>query len=134
MFGEEAKSTNNRDPRARRRWGSFARVVFWVALAVGVVYLLSPYLFGALFGDRERETLKVENRTDETLLVYSKYPDGSEHRLDRLVPPIPPQTTVQTAAPCAATELVARTDAGDLIARRGPFQECNLETWVIEAR
>lgn len=28
--------------------------------------------------------------------------------------------------------LVARTKDGELVATRGPFDECNLEDWIIE--
>jgi hypothetical protein len=132
MFGGE-KSEKNRDARRRRPWTIVAWTLFWVALAVGVVYLLSPYLFGALFGDREPETLKVENRTDETLLLYQVYVDGSEHPLDGIAPPVPPLATVDVGLPCGASHLVARTEEGSLVARRGPFEECNSEKWVIEA-
>lgn len=133
MFGEETDARNDRDGRTRRRWTIVARVLFWVLLAVGTAYLFSPFIYGALFGDRERETLRIENRTDETLLVYDVYVDGSEHPLDRIVPPIPPRATVHTGLPCGAGQLVARTEKGSVVERRGPFEECNLETWVIEA-
>jgi hypothetical protein len=132
VLGDETKSGNDRGARAGRRWTFVARVFFWVVLAVGLAYFSSPFLYGALFGDRGKETLRIENRTDETLLVYSEEPDGSEHRLTHTIPPVPPAESVQTDFPCAATELVARTGDGDLVARRGPFEECNQETWVIE--
>jgi hypothetical protein len=119
--------------RGRRLSRPVVALIVLVALLAAIVYVTYPSVLTLFIGDAEVDTLRVENRTDETLLVYSKYPDGSEHRLDRLVPPIPPQTTVQTEAPCAATELVARTENGDLVAKRGPFEKCNLEKWVIEA-
>jgi hypothetical protein len=93
---------------------------------------LSPYLYGAFFGDREPETLNIENRTDETILVYQVWVDGSEHPLPQVGLGIPPHTARQAGVFCAAEELVARTENGDLVPKRGPFEECNLETWVIE--
>jgi hypothetical protein len=132
VYSDETKSRTGRDTRTGRRRTLVARVLFWVLLAAGVAYLLSPFLYGALFADREPETLRIENRTDETILVYQVWVDGSEHRLERLARPIAPRTSGQTEIFCAAVQLVARTEEGSFVARRGPFEECNLETWVIE--
>ena len=66
--------------------------------------------------------------------MYDVWVDGSEQPLDALAPPIAPGASVLTEISCAADELVARTEHGEFIARRGPFEECNLETWVIDAR
>jgi hypothetical protein len=122
------------------RWGRRVRrflvgLLLLAALIVSTGYvLLSPSVLGRFWERPRPSTLRIENRTDHAILVYDVWVDGSEHRMDALAPPIAPRTSVRTEIPCAADELVARTKGGEFIARRGPFEECNLEPWVIEAR
>ena len=108
----------------------------WLALmilaiiAVIVWFLLQPTVLGGLLGDPAKEVLAIDNRTDQRLVVFLVYPDGSEHP-STLIPALPPHTRTETGLPCGAGELVARTPEGAFVAGRGPFEECNLEDWVI---
>lgn len=108
-------------------------VLLLAGLTVSIAYLLSPSVPGRFWEPRAKPTLRIENRTENTILVYDVWVDGSEHPLDALAPPVAPRTSVQTEIACAADELVARTADGEFIARRGPFEECNVEDWIIEA-
>ena len=138
ILGSSKMTDGNASAREAGRLGRRPRSRFWVGFLVAVAVLAAiivityPRVLFLFFGDREPEALTVDNRTDETLLLYYRNPDGSEYPLRALVPPIPPRSTVKTEASCTATELVARTEVGRLVARRGPFEECNVETWIIE--
>lgn len=114
------------------RGDKVAVLVALIGLLVGVVVLLAqPGILGGLLGDPAKEVLTIDNRSDEALLVYVKLSDGSEQRLDQLIPPIPPQTSLETDAPCTGevSALVARDHAGELVADRPQSDEC---IWVIE--
>lgn len=132
MTGQQTTVNHDKGSPRRRRLLAVALLLL-AALVALIAYVAYPTIGTVVLGDPGKETLRVENRTDDTLLVYSKDPDGSEHRLTHTVPAIPPNTSVQTDFPCAATELVARTEDGDFVARRGPFRECNLQVWIIES-
>lgn len=45
---------------------------------------------------------------------------------------IPPRSSLPTGDDCGSVEMVATTSDGTEIARRGPFEECKLDTWVIQ--
>jgi hypothetical protein len=104
--------------------------------AVGFTHEQRHYAFlGSLgqFWEPPREGLRIVNTTDEGILVYGVH-SGRENPLAHTVPMIPPKTSFQTDLPCGAGELIARTGDGSFVARRGPFDECNLEDWFIRAR
>lgn len=101
--------------------------VFFLMVAVGVVLLIFP---SGPFRDRQQETLRIENRTNQELFIYVRRVDGSEV-LPPYEPPIPPNTSVETGYVCGAAELVARTRDGRELASRGPFDRCSLEPWII---
>jgi hypothetical protein len=48
---------------------------------------------------------------------------------------VPPHQSREAAGgPCVRNfQLVAETSDGTIIARHGPFDECNKEPWIIEA-
>jgi hypothetical protein len=103
------------------------------ALVVSTGYvLLSPSVLGRLW-ESSRNGLTIDNRTSEPLHIFARRPDGSERAVAPVIPPIPPHAYFESDFLCAAGELVARNQRGELVARRGPFEECNLEPWVIEA-
>jgi hypothetical protein len=135
MTGQRTPISHGKGPRRGRRGRLLLLFTLMLAaLIVSIAYfLLSPSVLGRFWEPRAKPTLRIENRTDDAILVYDVWVDGSEHRLSRVVPAIPPQTSVQTGLACAADELIARNDNGGLIVRRGPFRECNLEAWVIES-
>jgi hypothetical protein len=117
-----------------RSWERLWRALIVVAVVGVVVWLFLIALLVALLGDREKEGLVIQNRTDQTILVYSVYVDGSEHRAEGIFPPIPPHTRFESDLPCGAGGLAARTQGGKLLSRRGPFDECELEDWIIDPR
>jgi len=124
-------TANDRTPGRLSGWERLGIGLVVAAIVVGFVWLLlQPALLGSLLGDPAKEVLAIDNRTDQRLLVYHVYFDGSEHPTE-LVPPIPPRSRIETGLPCGAGELAARTRDGELVARRGPFDECNLEDWII---
>lgn len=101
-----------------------------ILVIAAVVFVAWPTFWAAVLSDPEREVLTIENRTDAAIIVYLRYPDDSEHPTE-LIPTIPPQARVETELPCGAGALVARAEEGSLVAKRGPFPECNLEDWII---
>jgi hypothetical protein len=80
--------------------------------------------------DPLRKGLRIENRTAQRLLIYSKVGDDPARRYTA-APTIPPRSTIGAGDPCAAQLLIARTARGELVDRRGPFDQCNLTTWII---
>jgi hypothetical protein len=134
MTGQRTTISHGKGSRRGRRGRLLlVAILLLAALIVSIGYfLLSPSVLGRLWEPRAKPTLRIENRTDDTILVYDVWVDGSEHPLDVLAPPIAPRTSVQTEIPCAAGELVARTQDDEFVARRGPFKECNVGDWIIE--
>jgi hypothetical protein len=65
---------------------------------------------------------------DETLTVYSVIERSGERVL---LTTVPPHESVPTGDDCGASEMIAMASDGTEIARRGPFEECHLERWVI---
>jgi hypothetical protein len=72
--------------------------------------------------------LQIENRTDQTVMVYRVIEGYSE---GAWLTTIRPHDSVSTGDDCGSTEMIATTSDGTEIARRGPFKSCNLDTWVI---
>jgi hypothetical protein len=134
MTGQRGTTSRGAGSRWQRRGRLLLiGILLLAALIVSTGYvLLSPSVMGRLWERPRPPSLRVDNRTDHTILLYDVWVDGSEHRMDALAPPIAPRTSVQTGITCAADELVARTKMGGLVERRGPFRDCNVETWVIE--
>jgi hypothetical protein len=93
-----------------------------MALLVGLV------LIGVLnYGDEgPEEGLRVVNRTDRRILVYSEMGGDIE---ENLVTAIPSGSSVDTGL-CGRIALVARRPDGGLIARRAPSESC-AEEWVV---
>lgn len=49
-----------------------------------------------------------------------------------LAPEVEAHSSGRACLECASRDLVARTEDGDLVSRRGPFQEGNLKGWIVE--
>jgi hypothetical protein len=67
------------------------------------------------------------NRTDQTLKIVTVLDGGDKF----VYATIRPHSSLTTGDDCAASEMIAKTSLGMEIARRGPFEKCNLKTWVI---
>jgi hypothetical protein len=76
-------------------------------------------------------TLRIENRSGETLFIYSVSVDGSETSF-ALVPEVGARSSADLSVECAHN-LVARTKDGGFVSRWGPFDGCVREDWIIEA-
>jgi hypothetical protein len=116
--------TDEGERKRSRGWGAVA-VVLVVAAVIGA----GLYLFLGS-GGPEQQSRRIENRTTQTVYLFLRDSEGSEDPFD-LAPKIPPQSSVVVYG-CGAGEWVARTLDGTLVARRGPFSECNSEDWIIE--
>jgi hypothetical protein len=81
-------------------------------------------------GDPIRPTFRIENRTDETVRIYTVLEGGTEKRFG-IVPKVPPLSSRVTTG-CVTVPLLARTSEGDLVVRRAPPGECISSQWIIE--
>jgi hypothetical protein len=103
-------------------------VLVGVTLLLAILLAIAPQLFG--FVDPVDLGLRVENRTDRTIVVVAPPPPGGTE--DVVYARIAPHTSARTGLDCASILLIARTEDGEEIARRGPFDDCNQKDWVIE--
>jgi hypothetical protein len=121
-------SWRNPEGESKRRshgWGAVVVVVVVAALVGAGIYLYSRA------GSAEPRSRRIENRTDQVLYLYLRDAQGSEDSFD-LAPKLGPRSSVVVYG-CGAGEWVARTRQGTLVARRGPFEDCSAEPWIIEA-
>jgi hypothetical protein len=110
----------------RRRPRLFILLISLVAAALVVgVWLI---VFATNFADTYGPYPRIDNRTDETLVIFLEERDGERLRLVE----VPPHSTTDLPSNCAAGELVAVTRDGTEVARRPRSNECNLEQWTIE--
>jgi hypothetical protein len=112
-----------RSPTSRIVWTASVLVILAGLLFIGWIVMT-----GLIQGDPREEYVQIENRMDETLTVYSVIEPSGERVL---LTTVPPHESVPTGDDCGASEMIATTGAGTEIARRGPFEQCHLETWVI---
>jgi hypothetical protein len=85
-------------------------------------------VFATNFADTYGLYPKIENRTDETLVIFLEERDGERLRVIE----VPPHSSTDLPSNCAAAEYVAVTRDGNEVARRSRSKECNLEDWIIE--
>ena len=116
------------------------RVVRYVGVALGVlvVVALGLVVLGVSNIDPEpRPGVQIVNRTDQHLKVYRLYvtvdPDTPDRRL---IAQIPPNGTADAAGgPCILDETwVARAPDRTVVARVGPFDDCNEGPWIIRPK
>lgn len=106
--------------------------IVWIAsilvILTGLVVISWIVVMGLIQGDPREEYVQIENRTDETLTIYSVIEPSGERVL---LTTVSPHESFPTGDDCGASEMIATTSAGIEIARRGPFERCHLEKWVI---
>jgi cell division septal protein FtsQ len=115
--------------RRQRSW--LWPVVLLLPVLGFLVWGLSPYILGMFSGDRPLprvpiETLRIENRTERTLLVSYVFPNGTEVMLTEIAP----HAVADAPIACKGGEIVARTRSGTAVAQSDRFTGC-LEKWVI---
>jgi hypothetical protein len=72
--------------------------------------------------------VRIVNRTDARLKVFSELPDGSRV----LVADLSPGGTGESTGPCVRGHpLVAETLDGQVVGRYGPFDQCDRGPWII---
>jgi hypothetical protein len=130
-MGHRIAAADNRPPRPERSLASRLVIAISILLVVaGLLFLGWVYAIGQLLGEPALEGLQIANRTDQRLTIYwvSEAPyEGKELQFDA----IDAHTTRTIADDCASLEMIARAPDGTEVARRGPFDQCNLKTWVI---
>ena len=89
----------------------------------------SLIVFATNFADTYGPYPKIENRTDERLVIFQEERDGERLRVIE----VPPHSSTDLPRKCGAAEYVAVTRDGNEVARRPRSNECNLENWIIEA-
>ena len=100
----------------------------WFALGIGaLLVLLGLFIVGLLsFGDPDVELgLRVVNRTDQELAIYQVLGAGNETHWTT----VPPGSASQIP-PCGNAEFVARSEDGEVVARRAPSEGCS-QAWII---
>ena len=112
-------------PPRPRRWVAPVVVAGIVLLAL-VAYGIYLVVWWA-HGETVRQ-LEIRNVTSTPVSVSSVSADGVEFRF---IDAIPPHSDDGLPGECFAGELVARTEDGRVIERRGPFEDCNLTPWTI---
>lgn len=116
---------NIRERRPRLRGsGRWLLLIGTGALVVGLVWFSWAFRQA---GDHAPDGPVVQNDSNQIILIYTVEPKGNEVLRFSVSPGID-----RTLSGNCMDELVARDEAGNLLARRGPFDVCNLETWVIE--
>ena len=115
------------------------RVVRYVGVALGVlvVVALGLVVLGVSNIDPEpRPGVQIVNRTDQHLKVYSLRvtidPDVPDRRL---IAEVPPNGTAGAAGGhCIDEKWVARAPDRTVVARIGPFDDCNEGPWIIRPK
>ena len=110
-----------------RRWKRWLRYGVQTTLAVGVAAIVSVLVLLRGLGDPAPGGLRIENRTEETVVVYSV---GFDERIVPLLT-LGPRSSVQSGVGCP-TELVAQTRIGVEIERRPKPTGCHLDPWTID--
>lgn len=111
---------------------SWGRLILVGVALLSLIVLFTPLgriILPFWLPDEVPDTLRIENRTGEHLILFNRFSDGSEERIPFVS--VAPHTSMDSPFPCAAGQLVARTLGGREVSSRGPFDRCNLEPWVI---
>ena len=114
-----------------RRFPALWKVVLFLVAGACLASVIFVALFVRVGVDQEPRGPMIHNDTAGPVSVWTVDPDGTEHL--RIL--YRPGDSFELPGECG-TELVARDEAGNFIARRGPFEpspsdECHDPTWVI---
>ena len=106
-------------------------MVLFLLAGASLAAIIFVVLFVRVRTDQEPRGPLVQNDTAEIIVIFLVDPDGSEY----LGPFLRPGETKELFGLCG-TDLVARDQAGNSLARRrplepSPFDECHDPTWVI---
>jgi hypothetical protein len=112
-----------------RRKSPRASVLLISLVTVAVVAAVSLIVFATNFADTYGPYPTIENRGDETLVIFLVERDGERLRVIE----VSPHSSEDLPTNCAAGEFVAVTQEGDEVARRPRSNECNLEDWIIDS-
>jgi hypothetical protein len=125
-----ATGVQPKTPRAHRErtpWWIWVLLLVCGVIIVGVVAVTRL----SVIVDPPDDTLRIENRTDVTVYISYVLYDGTEVPSER-IPVLERHSSVEIYISCGAGGYVARDEKGTLVSRRGPFEECNFEDWIIE--
>jgi hypothetical protein len=108
--------------------------VFWTVLlsAFGILagfVVVASVLLAFVLGDRVPHGVKVVNGTIATVSVYAVVDVGTE-TVEVLQAVVPARSTVDSGVTCGRSHLIAKRGLS-VVATRGPFNECNMDDWVI---
>jgi hypothetical protein len=97
-----------------------------VLTAIAVTFSLESC---TIYGDEEPPPgFSIENRTDSALTIYAIGFEGKKV----LAGEVPPHESRRSTFQCIGSEqFIAETADGTVVARRGPFEQCNRDRWVI---
>lgn len=128
-MGHRIAAADNRPPRPERSLASRLVIAISILLVVaGLLFLGWVYAIGQLLGDPAGGPyFHIQNRTSQTLKIIAVLDGGDTFVYSK----IPPHSSVWTGDDCGSVQMIAKTGDGMEIAHRGPFDRCNLETWVI---
>jgi hypothetical protein len=108
----------------------------WLLIAVVSLILVggASWVVWALsqFGDHgasPEEFLQIENRTEDTLVIYERQDDADDEPSEVRVNSISPVSVIRTE--CPVNVIVARTIEGQIVSTREPGVHCNVD-WIIE--
>jgi hypothetical protein len=132
-MGSEA-DTSSEGQRPVPRW-LIALAAFLIIGLVG--FIASVLVLARMMAEpAEPPGLVVDNRTDRALLVFAVVRQGpvtDPNESEVLWFEVPEHTRQASGIDCGRSEYVARTAEGAEVERRGPFEDCNMMPWVIEA-
>jgi hypothetical protein len=121
----QAEGTRQPERPRPRRWLYILLTSLVAATLVAGALLI---VFATNFADTYGPYPKIENRTDQTLVIFLEERDGERLRVIE----VPPHSSTDLPSNCAAGMLVAVSREGNEVARRPRSNECNLENWIIE--
>lgn len=116
-------------PRSRAgRWFRWLRRAVTVVVGLFLLVVLLGMCGIGLQGEPPTPTgFHIINHTHTGLDIVQLVSGGAE--VVRLQ--LEPGEEKDSQDPCGSVPLEARTSSGEIVARRGQFQECNQDPWVI---
>lgn len=122
------QTETGRDALERRYPRRSLSILLISLVAAGVVAGVWLVVFATSFADTYGPYPRIENRTDETLVIFQDQRDGERVKVIE----VSPHSSTDLPRKCGAAEYVAVTRDGREVARRPRSDECNLEQWIIQ--